>query len=231
VLPVGVVCDSCNNYFAREVEKPFLGHPSISLLRFHQKLVSKKGRIPTATGILMPRGAPVLLEKRPKPERSSISVDPDVLKQTVPSVENIILLPIGLPGPTGTVLSRFLAKTALEFMATRLASYAEGLAYVVDEVQLDQIRNHARYGKIPAWPVHRRRIYDANACFIRSDELVQVIHESDLLVTQDSEWFYVLALFGEEYSINIGGPEIDGYVRWLRENNNISPLYHGKNIE
>jgi hypothetical protein len=231
VLPVGVVCDSCNNYFAREVEKPFLGHPSISLLRFHQKLVSKKGRIPTATGILMPRGTPVVLEPKPKPEKSSMSIDPDVAKQMVPSAENMILLPVSLPRPTGTLLSRFLAKTALEFMATRLAAYAEGIAYIVDEVQLDQIRNHARYGKIPAWPIHSRRIYDANACFIRCNEFVQVIHESDILVTQNSEWYYVLALFGEEYAINMGGPEVDGYVRWLQENDNISPLYHGKNIE
>ena len=34
VLPPGVVCDACNNYFAREVEKPFLDSPAITRLRF-----------------------------------------------------------------------------------------------------------------------------------------------------------------------------------------------------
>ncbi len=32
VLPCGVVCDKCNNYFARKVEEPVLSH--LSLLAF-----------------------------------------------------------------------------------------------------------------------------------------------------------------------------------------------------
>src|SRR6476620_6715883 len=42
VLPKGVVCDPCNNYFSREVEKPFLEAPAIRIMRFHQALESKK---------------------------------------------------------------------------------------------------------------------------------------------------------------------------------------------
>jgi hypothetical protein len=34
-----------------------------------------------------------------------------------------------------------------------------------------------------------------------------------------------LAIFDLELAINIGGPEIEGYERWLRENSNASPLY------
>src|SRR3990167_1054713 len=46
VLPKGVVCDPCNNYFAREVEKPFLDSPAISRLRFTQVIPNKRGRVP-----------------------------------------------------------------------------------------------------------------------------------------------------------------------------------------
>jgi hypothetical protein len=53
VLPAGVVCDGCNNYFARE--KPFLESPSIRSLRFHQALESRKGRVPSMPGIITPR--------------------------------------------------------------------------------------------------------------------------------------------------------------------------------
>jgi hypothetical protein len=35
--------------------------------------------------------------------------------------------------------------------------------------------------------------------------------------------------FGLELVINYGGPEIEGYRRWLLENNSDSPLYSGKN--
>lgn len=54
ILPPGVVCDRCNNYFAREVKKPFLNSPGIELLRFNQGLENKKGRVPSITGIIYP---------------------------------------------------------------------------------------------------------------------------------------------------------------------------------
>ena len=48
-------------------------------------------------------------------------------------------------------------------------------------------------------------------------------------VTPSSEWYFVLAIFGEELAINLGGPEIEGYEKWLKDNNGKSPLYVGKN--
>jgi hypothetical protein len=39
----------------------------------------------------------------------------------------------------------------------------------------------------------------------------------------------VLAIFGLELTINLGGPDVEGYERWLVENENASPLYVGKN--
>ena len=56
----------------------------------------------------------------------------------------------------------------------------------------------------------------------------QVVHESDFLVTPWSEWFFVLAIFGVEFTINLGDPEIDGYLRWLTANAGHSPLYSAK---
>jgi hypothetical protein len=115
-------------------------------------------------------------------------------------------------------------------MAARLSEHPEGLDYLCDAAQLDPLRNHARRGTTPVWPVHRRRIYDADGkTFDPSGLAVQVVHESDFLVTSSNEWYFVLAIFGEELAINLGGPEIAGYVRWLKDNNNESPLYSGKN--
>ena len=52
-----------------------------------------------------------------------------------------------------------------------------------------------------------------------------MLHESQLLYTDRSELYACIAILGVEYTINLGGPEIDGYLSWLVEHDNISPLY------
>jgi hypothetical protein len=137
-----------------------------------------------------------------------------------------LLLPIGGPAPDERVLSRFMAKVALEAMAARVVGHDGGQDYLCDEHQLDDLRDHARYGRISRWPVHTRHIYAADAkTVLPGGESEQVIHESDFLATSWGEWFFVLAIFGMELAINLGGPDIDGYERWLRENGEASPLY------
>jgi hypothetical protein len=46
-----------------------------------------------------------------------------------------------------------------------------------------------------------------------------------ILRVAESEYYAVIAIFGIEYAINLGGPELEGYERWLKENDNRSPLY------
>ena len=52
VLPRGYVCDKCNNYFAREIERPFLEQMNVQLLRFEESIPNKKNRIPTIKGLI-----------------------------------------------------------------------------------------------------------------------------------------------------------------------------------
>src|SRR5687768_11026180 len=49
-LPCGVVCDHCNNYFARKLEKPILDSPIFQLLRADMQIANKKGRVPAFPG-------------------------------------------------------------------------------------------------------------------------------------------------------------------------------------
>lgn len=42
----GWICDKCNNYFAREIEKPFLDNEIIKKLRTFHSVPSRKGHIP-----------------------------------------------------------------------------------------------------------------------------------------------------------------------------------------
>ncbi len=45
------------------------------------------------------------------------------------------------------------------------------------------------------------------------------------LYLPNREVYFVIAMFGMEYAINMGGSSLDGYKEWLSENENISPLY------
>ena len=231
VLPPGVVCDACNNYFAREVEKPFLESDSVRSLRFEQALVSKRGKIPTLTGIITPVLAEAVVTRYASgPFLASAAVPEEALNAIarVPKGQIVFSAPPG--HPSGAVVSRLLAKIAIEVMASRLLSIPGGTDYLVGETQLDLIRNHARRGHPQQWPYHARPIYQRNRKWVeQTGRNVQVVHEFDVLATEWGEWFLVVAIFGMEFTINYGGPEIDGYLRWLAENNNASPLYVGKN--
>ena len=52
VLPVGFVCDQCNNYFSRKIEQPFFDMSEIKRLRFYEKVPNKKGKIPAINALL-----------------------------------------------------------------------------------------------------------------------------------------------------------------------------------
>jgi hypothetical protein len=76
------------------------------------------------------------------------------------------------------------------------------MAGVVDEVQVDEIRRHARYGAPPTWPYHKRRIYDSEKTSVLANgEEVQRVWESDFLHTEPGELYFALALFGLELTI------------------------------
>ncbi len=62
-------------------------------------------------------------------------------------------------------------------------------------------------------------------------EAVEVLHEFDTLYTQQGELYVVVAILGVEYAINLGGPEIDGYVQWLEKHGYRSPLYPDRDLQ
>jgi HNH endonuclease len=228
-LKPGIVCDKCNNYFSREVEAPFLNHPVIKSLRFNQALPSKKGRVPATTGLLFPN-EPAILARERKTFNPHLFLTERGTERLFKEQGGTLVLPAGGEVPSGPLLSRFMAKVALEAMAKRLEDHPDGIAYLADETQLDLIRNHAKRGETNAWPVHVRRIYDSEAQYVEADgRVTQMVHESDILLTDTSEWYFVLCLFGLELTINYGGPNNEGYVRWLKEHGGASPLYHGRN--
>jgi hypothetical protein len=153
----------------------------------------------------------------------------------------LVVFPDAIDIPSDIVVSRFLAKCAIEAFAQRLLDAGEDYKPLVDFEGVDELREHARRGRSRGWPFSIRRIYGADRELWDSEfgDWLQTMHEYDLLVTHperiqpdgslESEMYFVLALFGLEFAINMGGPEVDGYTDWLRRNNGASPLYTGKN--
>lgn len=112
-------------------------------------------------------------------------------------------------------------------MVSALIDKPSLLKELVNDSQLDPLREYIRYNsKKQIWPYHTRQIYSETELFhTHEGTTVDMVFESTFLATNRSEMYFVLALKGFEFVINMGGNSIDGFKQWLEENDNASPLY------
>lgn len=251
-LPKGVVCDKCNNYYARKIEAPILNSTELKALRFKEAIPNKKGIIPPVSGIM--NGVPVSLHRISFDSHDlqqfevMVSFDPKDYNQVV-NAESIITPAFtdDTDVKNSIILSRFIAKIALEALAERVIKAEGWESFIIDNSSFDPIRNYARRGGFIEWPCKIRRIYGIDQQFVRNgDNLVQIIHECDfLLIPSDQDniyesdeisafCYFIVALWGLEFTINMAGPDEDGlqmYDKWLTEHDSVSPLYWRKKQE
>jgi len=126
------------------------------------------------------------------------------------------------------LMSRLLAKIALEFLTARCIQREGWDEFIIDNLEFDLIRNHARRGAPREWPYSHRTLYDERFCFDEDTAVQRVWEWTTFVARQDGvlhEVYSVLCLFGEEYAINYAGPDIEGYKLWLLSNGAASPLY------
>lgn len=232
VLPPGVVCDACNNYFAVKIEGPLLDTLHFTNLRARQEVPNKRRRLPMMRGIYPAARIPIGLQRTD----DGLSIGPLRETDNDQFVRTVLARKSGriwMPqeGPVDErLLARFLAKVAVEMFADRYLKAGESAGSLIDIAQLEDIRRFARRGdRPPAWPVHRRRIYPEDTVF--GDDGEQVMHEFDFLHTTEGELFAVVCIFGDEFAINLGGPSIDGYVDFLDTVGGRSPLYDPGELE
>lgn len=227
-LPVGIVCSKCNSYFGLKVEKPLLDSDYFRQARFRNVVSNKEGRIPTIQGLLLPGIVPIEILK----ERSGQSIFPSRERDIPTFVQSLranregkLIIPV-TTGPDHNLMSRFLAKAALEVLAFKMLKVEGALDEITDKPELDALRVYARYGASPAyWPFSTRPIYPESKLFIENTERYEVLHEFDLLYTKSNELYFVIAIFGMEYVLNMADRETGGYVDWLKEHGYESPLY------
>jgi hypothetical protein len=215
ILSKGWVCDSCNNYFARKVEKPFLENHWAVESRFRIHVPNKKGRYPVIQGVHLQTLSKIQLSYKDHDPREGIEVDfPERARSRLLSMKSgeigTLILPHEPEPSIDITAARFLAKMGIEVLAFRLKDITGANEELVRMRELDQIRTYARYGQPQTvWPFSLRRIYPENFVFADgSNPPYEVLHEFDVLYTRRSECYAVIAIFGWEYAINLGGLEL-----------------------
>lgn len=225
VLGPGTVCDDCNNYFSRKVEGPFLNAHLMRVLRFNGGLPSKRGRIPPML-VYSPQIGQGEVHRAVDGLRSTIQFeDGPLLNESLRTRRPFVTWTPVTP-PSRVETSRFLAKVAIGYVAYLLAIGGRSPDMVVQDKALDRLRNHARRGTDPDWPVMVRSIYSPGRFWSDPEGPYQRVTEVDLFDTED-DTFLVFAVFGTELTMSLVEPRIDTYERWLKLHDGASPLYPG----
>ncbi|WP_178989643.1 HNH endonuclease [Winogradskyella schleiferi] len=230
VLPKGIVCDKCNSYFALKIEKKVLETDYFKSLRHRNGIESKKRKIPKGTAIIPKTKykADVIRDKDDK-KPTEIILDTESFELIKNGEIKHLILPFNTDFPKNDqTVSRFLAKIGLEMMALRMLENSKiDQDFFAEELALDPIRNYVRFNQQNEnWIYSSRKIYEENEkFFLKNGESVDMVFECDFLGTKDREMYFVIAFKGVEFVINMAGSSIEGYEKWLKENDNISPLY------
>jgi len=234
ILPVGVVCDKCNNYIAREIEKPLLDSPYFKHMRFNGVIPNKRNLIPPIDGIHLQSLTHIQLHRSSREDGTIISPALHVdgvpwIKSLLESKKGFLIIPV--PSiPDEYIMSRFIAKVGLEVLVYRVIGVEGWKEEIIDKKELNELRNYVRLGSpLNIWPFSYRSIYSPEKIFSENGQSYQVLHEFDILVTPENEYYIVVVIFGDEFALNLGGREMEGYYKWLKENNHQSPLYTEKN--
>jgi hypothetical protein len=225
------VCDWCNNYFARKVEAPILNSAFFTQARNHGLIPNKRQLIPVIDVVSLPIPLHLQLGATADGDRlicPANDADAEVFVEIIRKREVFsVVFPVAQL-PSGRLFARFLAMMAIEAWAKRLLDSEGDLAAdLIHKSELDEIRRFARFGDgAQTWPYFSRRLHPESHQFSDIDGTkFHVLHEYMLLYTDSNELYFVISILGVEFAINLGGPEIDGYQQWLKDNSGRSPLY------
>lgn len=137
-------------------------------------------------------------------------------------------------------MSRFLAKCAYEYFLYSVGK--ENYDLCVQELLgkendiLKELREYARYGNGNYWQYNQRRIYSEGDIVFNDEDgkYYERLHEMKLFIKEytrapndnvEAEIYFIMAISGIEYDICISYTNIDGYQKWIEDNDGISPLF------
>lgn len=182
ILPEGLVCDNCNNYFGREFEKETLDFEDIKFSRALERIPNKKGRTPVANA----KKVAMYFDRNTKPIKIS---SPQMTKTIYGKGSIHIEFPQSKLGP----LLRLLLKIGLEYFAIEQADD-------IFEPKFNRAKEVVRYPpRGRKWPMAIKTKYDGlselyNHKFHR-------IHENNSVIFEFSYWLtcYLIPLDNENF--------------------------------
>ncbi|MBY3125544.1 HNH endonuclease [Rhizobium laguerreae] len=229
-LPPGIVCDRCNNYFARKIEGPLLETEYFRHLRSMMAVPNKRGRIPPMSGHISHSKIPINIWMdttgifvEPKDRSRASELERTLLAET----QGTLLVPVPHKSQVDPhLMSRFIGKVAIEALALRVIQVEGWREELLTNEGIEPLRRFVRVGDRPKeWQFYRRNLYRFDRRFIEETDVFEVLHEYDFVYTEKRLLFFVMAIFGEEFAIDMGNPEILSYETYLREQDGVSPLY------
>lgn len=235
-LPKGAVCDRCNNYFAHKIEKVVLEMEYFQSLRARLMIENKKGILPKILGFT--KNKEVVEIRFSQDHNDTIEVRcNDSAVETLSNSNEIYVPFIPEPAKDDINISKFLGKIALEALAERVSAIDGWQNDFVDNYSLDELRNFVRYGKgYKIWSYHIRRIDSENQVKYdkRLNKYIEKLNEYDFLIPDipdvDNDihnldnMYFVMAIMGIEYTINLTNAGLDRYAKWLSDNQDKSIL-------
>lgn len=229
ILRAGIVCDTCNNYFARKVEEPVLSHHSMRNLKALYQIPNKRGKYPSlqgeiggtdiAVGLRRDREGQLQIEAENGKDRDHLKAELEI------GIQNGIFFKIETDPPKRE-MSRFLCKMALETIAEFCYEDKDD-NFIIESSFYDHIRTYARCGNnFLEWPYSQRQLFPRETLMRHPDtnEWIQCGFGCCWFMNKRRETLFAFLFYGTEFVINVGGPSIAGYEEWLEEHGHISPM-------
>lgn len=241
ILPKGIVCDSCNNYFARKIEKPVLEMPYFRSLRGRIMIENKKGKIPMISGFTKNKDNIEISFLQDGSNTIEVIYEDEKALKTLINHSEIYIPLIPEPPQNDFHISKFVGKIALEAFAQRVSSAEDWQEDFVKHKGLDELRHFVRYGEgYTIWPYYVRRIYDEHQIKYdeKSGKVLEKLNEYDFLIPENpiiegeihkvDNLYFVIAIMGIEYTINLTNAGLNRYFNWLSDNQYKSILQMAK---
>lgn len=214
VLPPGVVCDKCNNYFSK-LENDFINTNPVFFWRCFLPITTKKGNPPK---VILPKGSIYRREPNSPLELPTICIQQTCEKEELeriatefrPDASEYSLPPIQLPHENIQRSSRVLAKIALELLC--LYDYPRAFSPAFDTV-----RNFARYA-----PQERQGQYIPYAWNIHAGQ--SFIHRLiEIRIGLETTWnvYAFFTLPGVQYLYPLSPPNLTPSFSFLAEQMNL----------
>lgn len=206
ILDRGIVCDSCNNYLAREVEKPILDLDDYKRVRFYQAIQSKKKRIPFSDALIVGDKVDFHWGKMNGKQVLMMGVSEETAMKIIKQKPEVFFtkgITLNDPGVSYEI-SRFIAKVGIEMYTYNIiehykkrAEYDDQTSLIVDDSMYEVI-DFVRRGRKNKKPW----FYTAEIIHEYSLFTDEIIAKMDFSIEKDHVYF-IMTLFNTRFKLNM----------------------------